>query len=641
MLYHNPHNRNENLTLHTYQSQVMPTLEFKGKQYIYSHHHSVPFRELLVDKKSMPASGKKPSLDDNLIIHGDNLHALKALMPQYAGKIKCIYIDPPYNTGNEGWCYNDNVNSPLMKEWISKNANPVDKEDMQRHDKWLCMMYPRLKLLHELLADDGVIFVSIDDNELNNLRGVMDEIFGEENFIGMFIINSSPSAIDYGHIAKTHDYALFYAKDILMTETHYLREEDKVFKYKDEIGSFNIYPLYNGNVAFNPKTRPNLFYPFYLNTDNKIEDDFYEIDIEKRDGWVEVYPVISRKDGVQRVWRWGKPKSIENLNKEIVGYKTEDGEYRIVQKSRLTGKVIRSLQLDKEISSRRGTSEVEEIFKSKSFSFPKPIELLKRFIAVSTDKNSIVLDSFAGSGTAAHAVLALNKEDGGNRKFILVEMEDYANSITAERVRRAIQGYAFTGIDKQELLNEKINFSQLKNANKLLKKVELIEFQQADTFDKISKTLKDGTLIVTGETNVTDKKAGLGGSFTFCELGNEISIEKIITGESLPDYGALAKYVFYTATGKSLDGHAKEKLDYFVGETDLYEVYLIYKPDIAFLRGNDSALNYIKLKAIAARNSKKEKLVFATAKYMGQKELSSQNITFCQLPYAIHKVVGA
>ena len=200
-------------------------------------------------------------------------------------------------------------------------------------------------------------------------------------------------------------------------------------------------------------------------------------------------------------------------------------------------------------------------------------------------KDGIVLDSFSGSGTTAHAVLDLNKEDGGNRKFILVEMENYADTITAERVRRVIKGVP---------------------------------------------TAKDEKL-----------KTGLGGSFTFCELGKEISIEKIITGESLPDYSALAKYVFYTATGKSLTTEAKEKHDYFIGETDLYEVYLIYKPDIAFLRSNDSALNDIKLKTIASRNSKKEKLVFATAKYMGQKELSEQNISFCQLPYAIHKVAGA
>jgi len=217
------------------------------------------------------------------------------------------------------------------------------------------------------------------------------------------------------------------------------------------------------------------------------------------------------------------------------------------------------------------------------FENPKPPELIKHLLALK-DKDALILDSFAGSGTTAHAVLALNKEDGGNRKFILVEMEDYADTTTAERVRRVINGVP---------------------------------------------TAKDETL-----------KRGLGGSFTFCELGKEISIEKILTGDVLPAYDALAKYVFYTATGKSLDKDVKEKPDYFVGETDLYEVYLVYKPDMAFLRSNDSALNAVKLEAIAGRKSKKEKLVFATAKYMGQKELSQQNITFCQL-YALSKKITA
>ena len=149
----------------------MPSLDFKGKQFVYAHHLSVPFRQLDIDKKkSLPSKGEKPNMDDNLIIHGDNLHALKALLPKYAGKVKCIYIDPPYNTGNEGWCYNDNVNAPLIKEWLKDSANPVDKEDLERHDKWLCMMWPRLQLLRELLAEDGTIWISIDDDEQGRLR---------------------------------------------------------------------------------------------------------------------------------------------------------------------------------------------------------------------------------------------------------------------------------------------------------------------------------------------------------------------------------------------------------------------------------------------------------------------------------------
>lgn len=161
----------------------MPTLDFKGKQFVYAHHLTVPFRQLNIDaKKSLPKDGKA-SVDDNLIIHGDNLHALKALLPVYAGKVDCIFIDPPYNTGNEGWCYNDNVNAPLMREWLKDSANPVDKEDLERHDKWLCMMWPRLALLRELLADSGVLFVTIDHNEQHRLREILDELFGEDCFI--------------------------------------------------------------------------------------------------------------------------------------------------------------------------------------------------------------------------------------------------------------------------------------------------------------------------------------------------------------------------------------------------------------------------------------------------------------------------
>lgn len=233
----------------------------------------------------------------------------------------------------------------------------------------------------------------------------------------------------------------------------------------------------------------------------------------------------------------------------------------------------------------QGREDLAQVHSSCAFPTPKPVELIKEVISLYDAENLIVLDSFGGAGTTGQAVLDLNYTDDGNRKFILVEMEDYADSTTAERVRRVIKGVP---------------------------------------------SAKDEKL-----------KQGLGGSFTFCNLGKDISIEKIMTGESMPDYGALAKYVFYTATGHSLEGVAKERPDFFVGETDLYEVYLIYKQDIAFLRSNDSALCETKLKAIAARASKKEKLVFATAKYMGQRELSAHNITFCQLPYAIHKVVGA
>ena len=191
----------------------MPILDFKGKQFIYGHHLTVPVRTLQTNADKSLTGVNEPSLNDNLIIHGDNLHALKALLPKYAGKIKCIYIDPPYNTGKEGWVYNDNVNSPLMQAWLEKNS-PVDIEDMERHDKWLCMMWPRLHLLRELLSDDGVIFVSIDDNEQQHLRVLMDDIFGQENFVAVITIRSNPGGRDYGGIALTHDYVVVYRKTL-------------------------------------------------------------------------------------------------------------------------------------------------------------------------------------------------------------------------------------------------------------------------------------------------------------------------------------------------------------------------------------------------------------------------------------------
>jgi adenine-specific DNA-methyltransferase len=367
-----------------------------------------------------------------LLIKGDNLEVLKHMVNAYSEKVKMIYIDPPYNTGGDGFVYNDD--RKFSKNQLSELAG-IELDEAERileftckgsnsHSAWLTFMYPRLYIARELLSDDGVVFISIDDNEISQLKIICDEVFGEQNFLGQFIVNSSPSAIDYGHIAKTHEYALFYAKDSLKTTTKHLEDEDKVFKYKDSIGAFNLYPLYNGNVAFNPITRPNLHYPFYLNPVKKTEQDFYEIGLEKMEGWVEVFPVISRKDKISRVWRWGKPKAKENLNNEIVGYQTDQGEYRVVQKTRLTGKMIRSLHIDKDVSTRKGTSEVQELFNNKVFSFPKPVSLIKRFIESSTFANDIILDFFSGSGTTAHAVMQYCAEHKESREFIAIQIDE-------------------------------------------------------------------------------------------------------------------------------------------------------------------------------------------------------------------------
>lgn len=388
----------------------------------------------------------------NIYIEGDNLEALKLLQESYLGKVKMIYIDPPYNTGKD-FVYRDNFtqDKDSYEEELGINDETGNRLFQNTelngrfHSDWCSMIYPRLKLARNLLTDDGVIFISIDDNEVNNLRKICDDIFGEQNCLGIFVINSTPNARDYGHIGKMHEFVLFYAKNSHSTTTNLLPDEDKTFKYYDEIGGYNIHPLYNSNEAFTPQNRPNLYYPFYLYLDKKINNDFFEIGLEKKANSIEIYPPKSLKNNIQFVWRWGKEKALNNLNKEIIGYKVAENEYRIVQKMRHSEKLIRSLLLDKSYTSRRGTAELEELFNEKLFSFPKPIQLICDFIKVATNEEDIILDFFSGSATTAHSCLKLNTEDDLNRKFICIQLPETVNNdkfknlceIGKERIKRA------------------------------------------------------------------------------------------------------------------------------------------------------------------------------------------------------------
>ena len=381
---------------------------------------------------------------ENLYIEGDNLDVLKLLQESYLNKVKMVYIDPPYNTGSD-FIYRNNFSQ--SREDYAEESGEYDEEggrlfhntetNGRFHSDWCSMIYPRLVLARNMLRDDGVIIISIDDNEEENLKKICDEVFGESNFLGLFIINSTPNARDYGHIGKMHEFALFYAKNAFTTQTNMLPVLDKTFKYTDKRGGFNIHPLYNSNEAFTKNNRPNLYYPFYLYTDRPIEKDFYEIGLEEREGAIEIYPPKSVKNRVQFVWRWGKEKAKNNLVEEIIGYKTNDGEYRIVQKMRHSQKVIRSLLTDTKYSSRRGTAEVEQILEGKIFDFPKPISLLLDFIRMGSSEDDIILDFFSGSATTAHAVMQLNAEDGGKRKFIMIQLPE----VCAEGTEAAKAGY--------------------------------------------------------------------------------------------------------------------------------------------------------------------------------------------------------
>jgi adenine-specific DNA-methyltransferase len=595
----------------------MPTLEFKGKQFVYSHHLSVPFRELkIVPEKSFPVEGQKPSLDDNLIIHGDNLEALKALLPTHAGKVDCIFIDPPYNTGNEGWCYNDNVRSPLMKEWLKKSANPVDKEDLERHDKWLCMMWPRLNLLRELLHEDGLLFISIDDNEADKLQIIISEIFGDDSVLGRFIWKSRQNK-DNRNIAglsNDHEYVLIVGKQI-EGDT---RSGDGFLNPDNDLrGAWT-----SGNMVglASIEERRNLHYPL-IDPDTKIN-----------------YGCPPRG------WRY-EPSTMNKLiqEKRILWPASATGRPR--EKcflDKLPDKTNASTVIDRPIFTRDGTDAFERIMGNRTFAFPKPPELIEYLLGQHYNSNAVILDSFAGSGTTAHAVLAANQKDGGNRRFILIECEDYADTLTAERVRRIINGYPFSGTQREELFSEKITWTNFsKKSQKLLLEVEHIEKAKGAAFDSVKKEIKDGLLTVTGERKISETAPGLGGSFTYCTLGEPIEIENLLTGKALPNFDALARYVFYTATGRSLETVAAPSTDGFIGETELFRIHLFYQPDTAWLRSNESALNAERVAAIATGNkSGKRSIVFAVAKFMSQKELTKERIEFCQLPYAVHRILG-
>ena len=597
----------------------MPSLEFKGKSFVYTHHLSVPFRELVVDaKKSLPPKGQKPSLDDNLIIHGDNLHALKALLPVYAGKVDCIFIDPPYNTGEEGWCYNDNVRSPLMMEWLKKEANPVDKEDLERHDKWLCMMWPRLQLLKELLAENGSIWMTLDDNEVFHAKAIYDEVFGEENCVGSVIWQHSVQPKGYrGKFSVHHNYMLCYKKSgaFVLGDVERTDEHNKNYSNPDD----DPRGLWRSGDVRNALNRENLKYDI-------------------------ITPSGKRIPSPPKGWRWSYDTVKSKIKSGEIVFSAD--ETRIIRKIYLEtveGRTPETIWFGADVGTTRDAAgEQKAILGSVKLETSKPTRLIESILTLGCPDHGIVLDSFAGSGTTAHAVLAANAKDEGSRKFILVETEDYADTLTAERVRRAIKGYSFEGTKREELHRETITWSTLKKATNLVEKVDGIKMMEERRFDRIKTTVKKGELVVVGEKDVKKKTEGLGGSFTYARLGPEMSIEALLA-DGLPEFNALARYVFYTATGLTLDNVAKQtaKGVGYIGETDTLRVHLLYKPDREWLRSNDAALTEELVdKIVATKKGSKQALVFAAAKFMGQRELTRKGVGFCQLPYAIHRILG-
>ena len=493
----------------------MPTLTWIGKDKVVNHHHDVPYRVLehKYGFRAEDSGDQTPTNSGNKIIHGDNLEALKSLLPEYEGSVKCIYIDPPYNTGNEKWVYNDNVNDPKIKKWLGEVVGKQG-EDLSRHDKWLCMMYPRLKLLHKLLAEDGAIFISIDDNELANLKLLCDEIFGGNNFIGQWhwFKSATPPNLSY-KIKKNIEYVLCYEKQKSSTKYRGIQKisgsDDPMTKPQN---STKILKFPAGSIHIKGVNR--IIPAGIYGTDkfpNKLLNDLIvkngvnanEVEFENKFIWLQ-----------EKLKNELAQNTVINCsNRLVLSYKKQEYDPEVPPNL---------------INSEVGVNTTEEAGKVLStifdgqnvFEYPKDVSLIEYIINFLCNSGDIILDSFAGSGTTAHAVLNLNKKDGGNRKFILVEMENYAENITAERVRRVMRGY--------------------------------------------------------GEgKNVT---AGTGGAFDYYELGAPLFDKDKNLNESVGE-DKIREYIYYTETKQHLERKRTEASKYLLDTYNATGYYFYYERD--------------------------------------------------------------
>lgn len=559
----------------------MPTLEWIGKDKVVNHHLDVPFR-VLERKYSFDENGQhnEDNGSENMIIRGDNLEALKALLPRYEGRVKCIYIDPPYNTGEEGWVYNDNVNDPKIKKWLGEVVGK-EGEDLTRHDKWLCMMYPRLKLLQKLLADDGVIFINIGEDEHANLKLICDEIFGVRNYVTDFGRQMKSGGAKGHYYTPSLDYVLTYAKNIdllpyfraIMTQ----QQIDVFYKFTQEEGPRKG-EKYGEERLFKSSLEARANQRYYI----QCPDGTFAIPPgettpnELKEGLI-VTPLKTDK-----VWKWIYQRYKQELDAGNIIFKRTNTSGLIDEhgnqcKWNIYNKLWLSEQQEKGVvpsnlitgyENRQSAAELKKL--NLDFNYAKPIRLIEYLLTISQmEKDAIVLDSFAGSGTTAHAVLNMNKADGGHRKFILVEMMDYADSITAERVKRVIRGYG-----------------EGKNA------VE-----------------------------------GTGGNFSFYDLG-----EPLLHGDMLNENVGVEKireYVYFTDTKASLpESHPDEP--YFMG-VHIGSAYYFYYEKQAVTTLNREFLHTVKTEADAY-------VIYADLCTLSEAELEKYHITFKKIPRDITKL---
>lgn len=538
-----------------------PAVELKwvGKENVVNHHLDVPYH--ILEKKwtfdatksgeaeSLPLQKKnEPSDSGNMIIHGDNLLALKSLLPKYEGKVKCIYIDPPYNTGNEGWCYNDNVNDPRIKKWLGEVVGK-EGEDFTRHDKWLCMMYPRLKLLQKLLAKDGVIFISIDDNEQANLRFICDEIFGSRNFVATFTWKSRAKPANTGEAKykpqNDAEYVLCYKGNGKPPYLHVMSGKERSYPHHDQDGNYRLQTILKSNRG-----------------ESKRDTMTFGLD-----GY---FPPPSKR------WQAGEDTIKDLYARNRITFETGEPMLKYYEHEEKEEIAPFYCHILKEISgsAESGKTCLNHILgNTHGFDTVKPVELLKYLFSHTVSDNDVVLDTFAGSGTTAHAVLEMNKEDNKNRRFILVEMCDYADTITAQRVKTVANGYSYE------------------------QKKKVVQV------------------------------AGTGGAFSYYELG-----EPLMQGELLnPKAGetAIREFVWYSETKTAMGENCRRGDDStgertYLGTNNGTAYYFFYEPDKV------TELNRATVRRV--KHEADDYIVYADVCALSAAELKRRHITFKKIP---------
>ena len=652
----------------------MPELNWVGKDKVITHHLDVPYRVL--DRQYSYDEHGQHDADNgsqNMIIHGDNLEALKALLPRYEGRVDCIYIDPPYNTGNAGWVYNDAVNDPRIKKWLGEVVGK-EGEDLSRHDKWLCMMYPRLRLLQRLLAPTGAIFVSIDDNEAAHLKTMCDEIFGARCFVADISWQRNYSTRnDSKGIPAEVEHLLVFSKQPGWNPNKLERtaDMDSIYKNPDnDSGAWTSDNPFAPGAATHQGMVYAIQHPFtgamiYPGTGNCWRYEQPEM-FRIFSGWT-AYELKDLDDAAERARVCGVPadevkpgvlglvlaKPLEEAQADARAvyergqwprfYFTKGGEGGVRRKTYLdsVGGLLPTNFWSYEVAGHtdEAKKEIRAIFDGRvAFDTPKPTRLIERILKIATKPGDVVLDSFAGSGTTGHAVLNVNKSDKGERSFILVELGDYADSVTVERVRRAITGYKGESEESITLYEHKLTLAAMKKADGLLDEANKIYQEAQGKYTKVSRpkiatkvTGKSGSsyLQVVATQSHDHDVSGTGGDFSFYELGAPLLVE----GDLNPDVPIerVREYVWFTETGQPFSNPPSAH-PYFLGRYDDASFFFVFEPDRV------TSLDRDYLASIPPECAASSYVIYADTCLLSDEELRSLNITFKKIPRDITRL---